>query len=403
MLEKITLEEAVALISDRAKKCEKIVEIPVKEAGGFVLAEDLYAGIDNPPFPRSPVDGYAVKAEDLKGASKESPVFLKVVGCIYAGEDGQAKEIHSGEAMRIMTGAPFPKGSDTALRQEDTDYGEDTVQIYQEQKAYDNYCFQGEDYSKDSLLLKKGDVITFAEQGILSAVGRTNVKVFQKPKVKLITTGDEVCTPGQTLLPGKIYDSNGMMVSSRLRELGIEPGEVCHVADSEDILAEKLREACKEADLIITTGGVSVGKKDILHGALEKLGAEKVFWRVLIQPGTPSIFSVYENTLIISLSGNPFGAMANLELLVRTALYAMTDNERFVMEKHQGVLTEKFTKKSKGRRFVRAIYKNGEVSLPSGILSSGAIGTLRGCNCLLDIPAGSPPLESGEQVMVWML
>ena len=139
MLEKITLEEAVTLISDRAQKCENIVEIPVKEAGGFVLAEDLYAGIDNPPFPRSPVDGYAVKAEDLKGASKDSPVSLKVVGCIYAGEDGQSKEIHSGEAMRIMTGAPFPKGSDTALRQEDTDYGEDRVLIYQEQKAYDNY------------------------------------------------------------------------------------------------------------------------------------------------------------------------------------------------------------------------------------------------------------------------
>ena len=155
MLEKITLEEAAALISDRAQKCEKIVEIPVKEAGGFVLAEDLYAGIDNPPFPRSPVDGYAVKAEDLKGASKDSPVSLKVVGCTYAGEDGQAKEIHSGEAMRIMTGAPFPQGSNTVVRQEDTDYGEEIVHIYKEQKAFDNYCYQGEDYEKGTLMLKK--------------------------------------------------------------------------------------------------------------------------------------------------------------------------------------------------------------------------------------------------------
>lgn len=403
MLEKITLEKAVELICERAKKCEETEKIAVEKAGGYILAEDVYAGIDNPPFPRTPVDGYAVRAEDLQGAGKETPVALKVVGCIYAGEDGQSRSIESGEAMRIMTGAPFPLGSDSAVRQEDTDYGEDTVLIYKEQKAYENYCFQGEDYRADSLLLKKGDVITFAEQGILSAVGKTHVKVFKKPAVRVITTGDEVCAPGQPLLPGKIYDSNGMMVSARLRELGIEPAEVSHVADSEEVLAEKLREACRMADVIITTGGVSVGKKDILHGALEKLGAEKVFWRVLIQPGTPSIFSVYENTLIISLSGNPFGAMANLELLVRPLFYTMTGDCRYAMEKREGILTDRFPKKSKGRRFVRAVYKNGEVSLPSGILSSGAIGTLRGCNCLLDIPAGTPPMEAGEKVTVWLL
>ena len=349
------------------------------------------------------MDGYAVRAEDLQGASERTPVSLKVTGCIYAGQDGQARKIGKGEAMRIMTGGPFPEGSNTAVRQEDTDYGEDTVLIYKEQKEYDNYCFQGEDYKKDALLLRKGDHITFAEQGILSATGRTSVKVFKKPVIRLITTGDEVCAPGQPLLPGKIYDSNGMMVSSRLRELGINPASVKHVSDSEEIMAAEIKCASEDADIIITTGGVSVGKKDILHEALKIAGAEKIFWRVLIQPGTPSIFSVYNNTLIISLSGNPFGAMANLELLVRPLLYKMTGDERYVMEKREGVLMEAFPKKSKGRRFVRAIFKNGEVTLPSGILSSGAIATLRGCNCLLDIPAGSPPLEKGEKVTVWML
>lgn len=403
MVEKITLEEAVSLICGEAQKCETIEEIAVERAGGYILAEDIYAGIDNPPFPRTPVDGYAVRAEDLKGASEDTPVSLKVIGCIYAGEDGQARSIQSGEAMRIMTGGPFPKGSNCAVRQEDTDYGEDTVLIYKEHKEYDNYCFQGEDYTKDSLLLKKGDVITFAEQGILSATGRTAVKVFKKPVVRILTTGDEVCAPGQPLLPGKIYDSNGMMVSSRLRELGIEPTELSHVADKEEVLAEKLKKACEDADIVITTGGVSVGKKDILHMALKLAGAEKIFWRVLIQPGTPTIFSVYQKTLIISLSGNPYGAMANLELLVRPLLYQMTGNERFAMEKREGILMETFPKKSKGRRFVRAIYKNGEVTLPSGILSSGAIGTLRGCNCLLDIPAGSPALQKGEKVTIWKL
>lgn len=403
MLEKIALEEAVKLICDHAHRCEKIEELAVERAGGYLLAEDVYAGLDNPPFSRTPVDGYAVRAEDLKGADKEAPVSLKVVGCIYAGQDGQAYSIGPGEAMRIMTGGPFPQGSNCAVKQEDTDYGEDTVLIYKEHKEYDNYCFQGEDYTKDTLLLKKGDPITFAEQGILSAIGRTSVKVFKKPVVHLITTGDEVCAPGTTLLPGKIYDSNGMMVSSRLRELGIQPAGVKHASDSEDIMAEELKKACRDADIVITTGGVSVGKKDILHEALKILGAEKIFWKVSIQPGTPSIFSVYHDTLIISLSGNPFGAMANLELLVRPLLYKMTGDERYAMEMREGILMNEFPKKSKGRRFVRAIFKDGEVALPSGIYSSGAIGTLRGCNCLLDIPAGTPGLPEGEKVTVWML
>ncbi len=403
MLERVTLEEAVSLICSKASKIKRTEEIAVEQAGGYILAEDVYAGIDNPPFPRSPLDGYAVKAEDLAGATREHPVKLKVTGCIYAGQDGQSCEIASGEVMRIMTGAPFPKGSNTVVKQEDTNYGEDWVLIYKEQKAFDNYCFQGEDYTKDSLLLKCGEPITFAEQGILSGIGRTKVKVFQKPRVYLITTGDEVCAPGQSLLPGKIYDSNAMMVSSRLRELGIEPAKVFHVADSEDVLAEELKKVCADADLVITTGGVSVGKKDILHGALEHLGAEKIFWRVQLQPGTPSIFSVYQGALIISLSGNPFGAMANMELLVRPALYKMTESECFQMEQREGVFVGAFPKKSRMRRFVRAVYRRGEVTLTSGILSSGAMGTLRGCNCLLEIAPETAGLKTGDKVTVWML
>lgn len=403
MLERITLEEAVSLICAEAHGCEKTERIDVRNAGGYCLAEDIYAGIDNPPFPRSPLDGYAVNAEDTEGASRECPAVLKVAGCIYAGDDGLSREIHSGEAMRIMTGAPFPKGSNAVIRQEDTDYGEDTVSIYGELKPYDNYCFQGEDYKKEDLLLKKGDRITFAEQGILSATGRTTVNVYKKPVVRIITTGDEVCAPGTPLLPGKIYDSNGMMVSCRLRELGIDPGEVTHVADREEAMAEALKKASEKADIIVTTGGVSVGKKDILHEALKIMGAEKIFWRVRIQPGTPTIFSVYKNTLILSLSGNPFGAMANLELLVRPLLHQMTGDRYYALERREGILKVDFPKKSKGRRFVRAICRDGEVTLPQGIYSSGAIGSLRGCNCLMDIAPGTPAIPAGEKVTVWML
>ena len=403
MMEGILLEEALKLILDRVHIITDTVNTEVSEAGGCILAEDVYSPLDNPPFPRSPVDGYAVRAVDIKEADQEHPAELKVAGCIYAGDNGQSCSLKPGEAYRIMTGAPFPAGADTAVKQEDTDFGEDRVKIYKSQKSYDNYCFQGEDYKKGRLLLKKGTRLTFAEQGILSGIGYTEISVFRKPAVRVFTTGDELCPPGRPLKPGKIYDSNGMMVSSRLRELGILPRSVLHQPDSEEELAEALQEAAKDADVILTTGGVSVGKKDILHGVLKKLGAEKVFWRIRLQPGMPTIFSVYHDTCILSLSGNPFGAMANLELLFRPMLAKMTGDETCLMEKRQGIMEGDFQKKSRVRRFVRAVYKDGNVSFPQGIYSSGAIGTLRGCNCLLDIPAGTEGIKGGEKVTVWML
>lgn len=403
MKEEILLEDALEEIKKRAKRITDTRKAAVRESGGFCLAEDVYAGIDNPPFSRSPVDGYAVRAEDIRGAVRGNPARLQVAGCIYAGDDGQSFQVNPGEAYRIMTGAPFPQGADTAVKQEDTDYGEDVVEIYRSQKPWDNYCFQGEDYKKDSLLLKKGSRITFAEQGILSGIGRTDVEVYRKPVIRILTTGDELCEPGSPLKQGKIYDSNGMMVSARLCELGVHPKSVSHCADSEEGMAEELKKAAEDADIIITTGGVSVGKKDILHGALEILGAEKIFWRIRLQPGTPTIFSVYGNTLILSLSGNPFGAMANLELLLRPVLEVMTGDSAFAMEMRRGIMEADFEKRCRVRRFVRAVYKDGKVSFPQGIFSSGAIGTLRGCNCLLDIPAGKENVKAGEQVAVWML
>ena len=403
MREGILLEDALEEIGKHTKKIIDTQNIEVKKAGGFCLAEDVYAGIDNPPFPRSPVDGYAVRAEDIRGAVRGNPASLRVAGCIYAGDNGQAYELKPGEAYRIMTGAPFPVGADTAVKQEDTDYGEDMVRIYKSQKPWDNYCFQGEDYKKETLLLKKGSRITFAEQGILAGIGRTKVKVYRRPVIRVLTTGDELCQPGMDLKPGKIYDSNGMMVSARLHELGVSSKSVAHCSDSEKGLARKLEHEAEDADILITTGGVSVGKKDILHGALEILGAKKIFWRVRLQPGTPTIFSVYKNTLILSLSGNPFGAMANLELLLRPMLKKMTGDPAFDMEMRRGIMEADFEKRCKVRRFVRAVYKDGKVSFPQGIFSSGAIGTLRGCNCLLDIPAGKENVKAGEQVAVWML
>ena len=179
------------------------------------------------------------------------------------------------------------------------------------------------------------------------------------------------------------------MVSSRIRELGIVPKSVKHLSDSAAGVAEALKEACRDADIIVTTGGVSVGKKDILHEALALLGAEKIFWRVWIQPGTPTIFSVYENTLILSLSGNPFGAMANVELLLRPMLEALTGDRTYAMEKREGILEDRFRRRAAGDVLVRAVYREGMCVSAGGIFSSGAIGTLGAATAFFDIPAGT--------------
>lgn len=403
MKEGIFLEEAIKLIKENTDRITQTEWRNLIEAGGYCLAEDVFAELDNPPFSRSPVDGYAVRAQDLKGASGKHPARLRVIACIYAGDNGEAVKVGEGEAVRIMTGAPFPQGCDTAVRQEDTDYGEEIVEVYREQQPFDNYCYQGEDYKKGSLLVAKNTRITFAEQGILAGNGCEKVCVFREPVIRVFTTGDELIPAGRALSPGKIYDSNGMMVSARIRELGIVPKSVKHLSDSAEGVAAALKKACQDSDIIVTTGGVSVGKKDILHEALALLGAEKIFWRVWIQPGTPTIFSVYENTLILSLSGNPFGAMANVELLLRPMLEALTGDSRYVMEKREGIFKNEFPKESRRRRFVRAVYRDGSVYLPEGIFSSGAMGTLRGCNCLLDIPTGNLGLKKEECATVWML
>lgn len=402
-MERISLEEAVFQVCSHVTPAKDILEIPLEEAGGYVLAEDIYAELDNPPFSRSAVDGYAIFSGDSLGADREHPVKLKVRECVYAGTDVTNLAQEEKTAFWIMTGGQFPAGCDCAVRQEDTDYGEETVSLYREYRPYENYCFQGEDYKKGSLLLKKNTRLSFEEQGIIAGLGRETVKVWRKPVISVFTTGDELNQPGRPLTPGKIFDSNGMMVASRIRELGFEVKRREQVEDKPEILADKLRKACEDSDIIITTGGVSVGKKDILHQALPMLGAERIFWRVNIQPGTPTIFSVYQNTVILSLSGNPFGAMANVELLLRPMLGTFVHSEKLKMQSMRGILMEDFPKKSKNTRFVRAFYEDGEVHLTKGIFSSGAVASLRECNCLLEAAAGTQGIKKGETVRVRML
>lgn len=399
---RIELEEAVSIMEAHVREIEEYEELYIKDACGRVLGEDVYSIINNPPFDRSPLDGYALRAEDTKGASKENPVILKVIDEVFAGSYSE-KELQKGEAIRIMTGAKMPAGSDCVIRQEDTDEGMDNVKIYAELKVHDNYIFEGEDIKKDSLMIKKGEVLSYVHIGILASMGYSKVKVKKKLKAALLVTGDEVSIPGKPLPQGKIYDSNMNLFAVRLKWLGIELTKCAIIGDDYKTVGDTIKEAMKDSHIVITTGGVSVGKKDILHEALPYIGAEMLYWKVNLKPGTPAIFSLYDNKPVLSLSGNPFASLATFEILGRPILSKMSGNSEINIIKTTAVMESDFNKKSKVRRFIRAYHHNGKVKLLDGKHSSGVLSSMIGCNALIDIKAGTEKLEAGKEVDIVLI
>lgn len=397
-----SVEETVRLLQEQVKRIEKKETISLLDGLGRILAEDEISMMDQPPFPRSPLDGYAIRAEDSTGASKEQPVTLDVIGEVCAGEFFEHR-LKEGQAVRIMTGAPIPDGANTVIRQENTDYGERKVRIYESLTPWSNYCPRGEDYKKGDVLLSRGTRLDSFSIGILASLGIHKIKVYEKPKIGMISTGDELLLPGTSLGPGKIYDSNLYLLGTRLKELGAEPVFLLHSADDPQGLSELIREKSKEVQMIVTTGGVSVGKKDILHEVIKILPARKLFWKVAVKPGSPTLAAMYENTLLLCLSGNPFGALVNFELLARPVIGALTGDSHWMMKKSKGKMANSFLKKSKGRRMVRGYYEDGQVRIPEKKHASGILSTMAGCNCLIDIEPGNNGLQAGDEVWIYLL
>lgn len=401
MRTRIELEEARALMAESVRPLG-VEQVSRQEALGRTLAEDVTAPLDQPPFDRSPLDGYALRSADLTGASPEHPVSLRVVETVYAG-GVPSRVLGPGEAIRIMTGAMLPRGCDCVLQHERTDNGLEQVQIYAALSPHDNYCDWGEDYRTGEVLLPAGTVVDAAAVGVLASAGLSSVPVRRRPVVRVLSTGDEVVSPDLHPLPaGKIYGSNQELLTARLRELGVSDVKGLLIGDDPREVADTMAQLLGECDLLITTGGVSAGDKDIFHEALPLLGAERVFWKVNLKPGTPAMYSLWQGQPILSLSGNPFAAAATFELLARPLLAALTGESRFSLRSRTAVVEGSFPKASPGRRFLRGFYQEGRVSL-TGKNDSGMLASLVGCNCLVDLPAGSPPVQEGQTVTVLLL
>ena len=401
-MQDIELEQAVEILLAHASPVTETEDVPLLDAVGRVAAEDIKAGFDNPPFDRSPLDGYTFAAASTRMATAESPVTLRVVAEECAG-DFFAGTVGAGECVRIMTGGAIPQGCDCVVRQEDVREDGDAIRVPFTSKPYENYCYAGEDIKKGTVILRQGQIIRAAQIAVLASEGHATVRVHRRVRVAVASTGDELLQPGEPLRPGKIYNSNLYLLAGRLKELGAEVTVVGSVPDDVERAAEVIASYADKVDVFLTSGGVSVGKKDIMHGVVPALGAERLFWRVCMKPGAPAIAYTCGRLLGIALSGNPFAAFATFELMAKPALLRIAGQTDVLPARRRAVLADAFPKECLGRRFLRArMEADGRVSLPDQH-ESGSLFSAAGCDAFVDVPAGTKPLAAGTEVEVVLL
>lgn len=392
----ISLEEAVDILDKNIKQLS-IEEVSLIDGIKRVLAEDIHSKIDNPPFDKSAMDGYAIIAEDSSNNEK-----IKVIDKIFAGEVCNS-EVTKKTAVRIMTGAPIPKGANAVIKQEDvTVYDNDYIVLNRELKANDNICLKGEDIKKGTLLVSKNKKLDFADIGIIASTGINKIKVYKMPEIALVSTGDEVIDVEDELIEGKIFNSNKYTIISRVIELGYKIKYIKHIKDSEDDIGECINNISKDVDLIITTGGVSVGEKDLLNEVIDEIDGRRLFWKVKMKPGSSVLCSIVNKAIVVSLSGNPTAALTGFELFVKTILEKLSGKNIIEIKREKAILCDEFNKKSPQRRFIRGRFtcEDGkqkvyltQVKSGNGILSSNL-----NSNCMIEVNAGTEGLKSGELV-----
>ncbi|HEX5450151.1 MAG TPA: gephyrin-like molybdotransferase Glp [Gaiellaceae bacterium] len=386
MSELLTVEQAVAAVVEHAKPRGKH-DVEIGDAFGCVLAEDARAAVDLPPFDSSAMDGYAVRSGDSPGA-------LKVVGHSAAGHPAQAV-LRGGEAVNISTGAVVPDGADAVIEIERVQERGDVVVVEGVAEGA-NVRPRGGDVAAGSVIGQAGTRIAATHVGALAAAGVALVSTFERPRVAVLSTGSELRPPGSALAPGQIYESNSLLLAAQLRSAGIDADVLGAVRDDEAALRAALERGL-QADVLLTSGGVSVGPHDLLKRLFDELGVQRVFWGVAMRPGKPLYFGVREETLVFGLPGNPVSTLVGFELFVRTALRACegeaAPQPRFV----PGRLATPLQRNAQRDELVRAYAQGGLVTPVSG-QESHMIVRAAAANALAFIPRGEGSLAAGEHV-----
>ena len=399
MKQNISLEEAQNLLLERTFQPESM-DVSVIEAFGRVLSQDMVATNNLPFFDRSPLDGYALLARSTEDASPLRPVCLRVLEEIPAGYVA-AQKVSMGTAIKVMTGAPIPDGADVVVKFEVVERKGDVVSIFHPLKSRDNIVYSGEDINKGTVVAQRGTIVTPPLIGLLADLGTSCVSVYRQISAAILSTGDELTSLGEELRPGMIYDTNRYVLQGRCKELGVRPVMLDKVPDHKEAIAERICEGLTQADMVITTGGVSVGDYDLVKAALQTLGADIIFWKLDMKPGSPMVAATKDNKLIIGLSGSPAAALLTFDLLVIPLLRKMMGRQKYLHSKIQGILLNGYKKSGGNRRFLRAclVQKNGNLFIKlAETQNNSALQSMISCNVLVDVPACSAPLNPGDRV-----
>jgi len=366
-------------------------DVGLGDAAGRVLAEEVRSPIDLPVFDNSAVDGYAVRAVDVASAGSDSLVQLELIGRVATGADFTG-EVTPGGCAQVSTGSALPCGADAVVMKEDTDteaISAGKVTIGARVERGENVRSQGEDVKRGARLVETGEFLTAARVGLLSATGLTSVRVGRRPVVGLLATGSELKEPGQPLAPGQIYEGNRAALASLVRGAGALPTTLPLVPDSFTLTCEALADAFNHCDVLVTTGGVSVGETDYVQRAFRQMGGAIRFWKVAIKPGQPFAFGSHRGKLLFGLPGNPVSALVTFLLFVRPALLRWQGATCVSPPIYRGVLAEPLTNTGTRRHFLRVKVDTAGMVWSAGLQVSHAMSCAAAANGLVDVAANS--------------
>ncbi|WP_166703401.1 molybdopterin molybdotransferase MoeA [Bacillus albus] len=404
----IQVAEAVERVMEYAKIGE-VEEVSITESYGRILGEDVVSDYDVPHFDRSPYDGFAIRAEDTKEANQENAIEFEVIGKIGAGSVF-TKEVGSFQAVRIMTGAAIPADCNAVVMLELTEGFEKNGKTYMKLKrpfhSGDNVSFKGEDIKQNQVLVQKGVAINPGVAALLATFGYSTVKVVKQPVIGIVTTGSELLEVHESLQPGKIRNSNSYMIAAQIMKAGGKVRYYGQLADELDACFTAVQSAMDEVDILITTGGVSVGDYDYLPAIYERLQANVLFNKIAMRPGSVTTVAEVDGKLLFGLSGNPSACYVGFELfvhpIIKTYLYAKEPH----VYRADAILQKDFPKPNPFTRFVRAkvtIVEGALQAMPVGLDKSSAVSSLADANAFIVLPGGTRGFEAGMKVSVLLL
>lgn len=386
----IPIEEAENILN-QISFSPKSETVPLMDALGCILAENITSSISMPPFDKSAMDGYAI-------ISGDDSTRFKIVEIIGAGSIPN-HALNKGECSKIMTGAMLPPNANRVIKVEVTEEKDGYMQVKDEDKHL-NICYLGEDIKPGDMVLKKGHLIRPPEIGIIASMGLIKVKVFEKPVVGIITTGSEVVEPGRKLEKGQIYNSNAYSISAQVLQMGALVKYAGIVSDDKESLRENLQKLLDSCGVVLISGGVSMGDFDFVPQILEELGVHLFFKSVAIQPGKPTVFGQRNNTLVFGMPGNPVSTFTVFEVLVKRVLFSLMgyDYSPIILE---GRMKKDFSRKRADRTAYVPVKYNGDATIePLEYHGSAHLSALADANGLLKIPTGTLLLEKGKTVYV---